>query len=84
MLKEKESDFEVKGVLCDGIDNIKVALNKMKLGKADFNFLEGMACMGGCVGGPCNLTHEIRDKNDIDKFGKTTTKATIKASLDEI
>ena len=29
VLKEKESDFEVKGVLCDGIDNIKMALNKM-------------------------------------------------------
>lgn len=32
-----------------------------------------MGCVGGCIGGPCSLTHKIRDKMDIDKYGKEMT-----------
>ena len=83
-LKEQNIDFEVKPCICDGIDNIKMALNKMKRGNVDFNFLEGMACMGGCIGGPCNITHEIKDKLDIDKFGKTSKEEGIVSSLEKV
>jgi iron only hydrogenase large subunit-like protein len=83
-IKEQNLDFEVKPCVCDGIDNIKLALNKMKRGQADFNFLEGMACLGGCIGGPCNITHEIKDKMDVDKFGKTTKQNSITSSLNKL
>ena len=76
MIKEDNIDFEVKPVLCEGLENIKKALSKVKKGQVDFNFLEGMACMGGCIGGPCNISHEIKDKFDIDKFGKKSSKQT--------
>jgi len=33
------------------------------------NFIEGMACIGGCIGGAGCLTHEAKDKNEIDKYG---------------
>lgn len=82
-LKEQNIDFEVKPAICEGIDNIRPALKKIKAGKADFNFLEGMACMGGCIGGPCNITHEIKDKFDIDRFGKKASKTSITDSLDQ-
>ena len=85
MLKEQNIDFEVKPVLCEGFDNIKKALTKVKKGvNVDFNFLEGMACMGGCIGGPCHINHEIKDKFDIDKFGKTSSSKTILESLEKI
>ena len=83
-LKEQNLEFEVKPCICEGIDNIKLALNKMKRGAADFNFLEGMACLGGCIGGPCNITHQIRDKLDIDRFGKTSKEEGILSSLEKI
>ena len=85
MLKEKNTEFEVKPVLCEGIENIKKALSKIKRGKdIDFNFLEGMVCMGGCIGGPCNINHQSRDKMQIDKFGQESSKQTITSSLEEI
>lgn len=43
--------FELKSVSCNGIEQCVSALIKMKYGKLDVNFIEGMACVGGCVGG---------------------------------
>lgn len=83
-IKEQNLEFEVKPCVCDGIDNIKLALNKMKRGNVDFNFLEGMACLGGCIGGPCNITHEIKDKMDVDRFGKTSKEENIGTSLNKV
>ena len=83
-LAEQNIQFEVKPEICGGIENIKKALLLMKKGANTFNFLEGMACMGGCVGGPCNLTHEIRDKLDLDKVGKTATQQGILSSLEQV
>lgn len=83
-LKEQNIDFEVKPIMCDGIDNIKKALSKLKRGTTEFNFLEGMACMGGCIGGPCNITHQIRDKHDIDKYGMTSKEEGILSSIKKV
>ena len=56
MLKELEvEDFEFKPVSCDGIDKCKVALLKASKGVLPNNFIEGMACVGGCIGGSGNL-----------------------------
>ena len=82
VIKENNIDFEVKPVMCEGIENIKPYLARIKFGKIDFNFLEGMACMGGCIGGPCNITHEVRDRATIDKFGKTSSLKTVQESID--
>ena len=43
-----------------------------------------MACPGGCIGGPCSLTHEIRDKADVDKYGMEAKSQTITESLDKL
>lgn len=56
MLKElKMEDFDYKPVVCDGIDKCKVALLKASKGVLPNNFIEGMACVGGCIGGSGNL-----------------------------
>lgn len=68
-LKEQNSNFIVKPIVCDGIDNCKLGLNKALSENKDFNFIEGMGCINGCIGGPCCLTHEVRDKNEVDKYG---------------
>lgn len=67
-LKEKGIDFDVKGLSVDGIDNIKKALLEIKKENPTINFIEGMACEGGCIGGPCNLQHNVKSKIMVDKF----------------
>jgi [FeFe] hydrogenase (group B1/B3) len=67
-LKEQNIDFKVNGIVCSGNKEIKLALNDLKNGNSQYNFFEGMMCEGGCIGGPCNLNHSIRNKICIDKF----------------
>lgn len=56
MLKELEiEDFEYNPISCDGIDQCKAALAKASRGMLKHNFIEGMACVGGCIGGCGNL-----------------------------
>lgn len=80
-LKEQGSDFEAKPLVCDGLDNCKMGLAKALSPNRDFNFIEGMGCVNGCIGGPCCLTHELRDKNEVDKYGKEAKEKTISEAI---
>ena len=69
-LKEQGiTDFVLKGVRCDGIEDCRKALLLVSKGKLDANFIEGMACLGGCVGGAGCLTHGERNKLEVNKYG---------------
>ena len=81
-LKEQNINFEVKSVKVDGLENCKIVLDKANSGTSDFNFIEGMACVNGCIGGPCCLTHEVRDKSEVDKYGKEALEKTIISAID--
>ncbi len=77
-LKEQgNTEFELKAVSCDGIENCKIALLKKSKGMLDANFIEGMACTGGCIGGAGCLTHGEKNKADVDKYGKLALEKTI-------
>lgn len=80
-LKEQGIAFEAKPVKCSGLDQCKLALTKYKAGRLEGNFIEGMACPGGCIGGPSCLTHEIRDAADVDKYGRESKETTIKEAV---
>lgn len=43
----------------------------------DGNFIEGMACIGGCIGGAGCLTHGMKDKAEVDKYGREAFEKTI-------
>ena len=43
----------------------------------DANFIEGMACVSGCVGGAGCLTHSEKNRVYVDKFGKESADKTI-------
>lgn len=49
------SDFTFDPAICDGIDKCKAALAKAEKNVLANNFIEGMACEGGCIGGSGNL-----------------------------
>jgi len=82
-IKEHNSDFELKPVICDGVDACKIALIKKKNNLLDGNFIEGMACEDGCIGGAGCLTHAARNKVAIDKYGKDSPYKTITESLNK-
>ena len=83
-IKEQKLDFEVNPITCDGIENIKVVLAKASRGLITNNFIEGMACVGGCIGGPCALTHAAKDRSLIDKYASKTTKKEILKNIKNI
>ena len=69
-MKEQGIDFEIKPVVCDGIESCRMALLKLSKGALDGNFIEGMACIGGCIGGAGCLTHGEKNKAAVDKYGQ--------------
>lgn len=74
-------DFDYKPIACDGIEACRMALLKASKGVLPNNFIEGMACINGCIGGAGCLTHEEKNKKDIDKYGEEALEKTIKDSL---
>ncbi|MFA6866627.1 MAG: 4Fe-4S dicluster domain-containing protein [Clostridia bacterium] len=61
---------EFKPVICDGIEQCKIALLKARKNMLEGNFIEGMACVDGCIGGAGCLTHGKKNKAEVDKYGR--------------
>ena len=76
-LNEQKIDFTVKPAVCDGIEACKTALLKKSKNVLDANFIEGMACVGGCIGGAGCLTHGEKNKAQVDVYGKEALEKTI-------
>ena len=76
-LKEQNFEFDLKAVSCDGIEQCKTALLKKSKNVLDANFIEGMACVGGCIGGAGCLTHGEKNKAQVDEYGKEAFEKTI-------
>lgn len=83
-LKEQNLQFVLQPCTCDGIEQCRVALVKKRAGRLEANFVEGMACVGGCVGGAGCLTHGERNKVEVDKYGKQALEKNIADSLAQL
>lgn len=80
-LKEQGSDFELKPLSCNGIEECKLALMKAARGRLDENFVEGMACIGGCINGAGTLTHGDANRVKVDAHSKKSPIQSISESL---
>jgi len=80
-LREQKIDFIANPIVCDGIEECRVALLKKQKGLLKENFIEGMACLGGCIGGAGCLTHGPKDKGEVDKYGHEAYEKTILDAL---
>ena len=76
-MKEQNIEFDLKPCVCDGIEECRVALLKKSKNVLKENFIEGMACVGGCIGGAGCLTHGEKNKNEVDKYGLEAMEKTI-------
>jgi [FeFe] hydrogenase (group B1/B3) len=81
-VKEKgRVDFEFKPITCDGIEACRTALLKASKNVLQNNFIEGMACAGGCIGGAGCLTHGDRNKNEVDNYGNEALEKSILSAI---
>ncbi len=57
---------EVKVAVASGLANAKALLKKIRAGEANYDFIEIMACPGGCVNGGGQIIQPASVKNFID------------------
>ena len=69
-MKEAGEDADVKVCRANGADECKKALLLMKVGRLPEDFIEGMACEGGCVGGPSSYKDQMLAKKSRDMLIK--------------
>jgi [FeFe] hydrogenase (group B1/B3) len=77
----EDTTVELKPISCDGLIECDKALKLLKFNRSPGNFIEGMACSGGCIGGPASLNHGRKDKGEVDKYGKLALEKNISDSL---
>jgi iron only hydrogenase large subunit-like protein len=81
VIEEYNIEADFKPICCDGIDECDKTLKMAKVGKLEGNFIEGMACSGGCIGGPMSLHHGHKDRKEVDKYGMQAAEKGVKDSL---
>lgn len=74
-------DFTLEACICDGIEECRAALMKAKRNVLKANFIEGMACSGGCIGGAGCLTHGEKNKAQVDKYGREAMEKNISDAI---
>ena len=79
-----DGDFDLKAISCDGIEACRTALMKKSRGVLDANFIEGMACTGGCIGGAGCLTHGEKNKAEVDKYGREALEKNISDAVSQL
>jgi len=70
LFPEKYSLFNA--IQGNGVKACKELLTKAQNGDVNANFVEGMGCVGGCVGGPKALIDSISGKSKIDEFAENS------------
>lgn len=68
VLGDEQGQEKIQAVTGNGIDECKHLLTLARSGRLPGNFLEGMACVGGCVGGPAALVQARESTRAIDKL----------------
>jgi iron only hydrogenase large subunit-like protein len=80
-IKEDNLDFALNAEVCDGLEQCRNALLKASKGRLDKNFIEGMACEGGCINGAACLHHGPKNRTEVDKYGLQALEKNIKDSI---
>ena len=79
--KEHFGIDNIKPVAMNGIDECKVNLFKLKLGRSTDNFFEGMACDGGCLNGALCIHHGPKNAKEVEKFGNQAKEKDVENSV---
>ena len=80
VIQSENLKVDFNPVTCNGLKECEMALKLAEIGRSKGNFIEGMACTGGCIGGPASLRHGTKDIKAVDDYGKLAMEITIKDS----
>ncbi len=67
-MKETDQTVDAKVCRANGAAECKKALLLLKAGRLPEDFIEGMVCEGGCVGGPSGFEAPLKAKKNRDKL----------------
>lgn len=75
-----------KAVQANGVKECKELLNKVQACELKANFIEGMGCIGGCVGGPKRIVDPTIGKKHVDEvaYSSPIKVATHSHTMDEV
>lgn len=84
-IKEMDLNVDIKPVTCNGLEECDKTLKIMKAGKLTDNFVEGMACNGGCIGGAGVINNNINlAKFAVNKFGDKSSYKNINERVNQL
>ena len=67
-MKETDQEVDAKVFKANGAMECKKAMLLLKAGRLPEDFVEGMICEGGCVGGPSGYADPMKTKKVRDKL----------------
>lgn len=70
VIKDKNLDIDFRPVKITGHENLKRYMLLAKNGKLPGNFIEGMLCEGGCIGGAGTVCSQTKTRMPLNKFTK--------------
>ncbi|MCQ3915388.1 MAG: monomeric [FeFe] hydrogenase [Mycoplasmoidaceae bacterium] len=77
-------DFQLSSLACSGMKECIKAIESLAAGTSKYNFIEGMACEGGCVCGPESLNHNAAvGRSFVQAYAKSSKHKTLKESIDK-
>lgn len=76
-ISDKNIDVDFKPYKVSGGDDIKKAMTLAKVGRLPGNFIEGMMCDNGCIGGAGTMIGSLKTKGQLIKFSNNSNKKTI-------
>lgn len=83
-IKERIGDsVKVDPMICDGIEKCRIALLRADKGKLPNNFIEGMVCEGGCIGGSACLSHGSGNRKNIEAYGISSKIKEIQTAVEQ-
>ena len=84
----KEATVDIAGrtiniCVTSGLNNAKAVLELIKSGKKHYDFIEVMACPGGCINGG-GMPRKINDNNAVNKRAKALYKSDSQKNISQI
>lgn len=81
-LKESDNEIDAKVCVANGATECKKALLLLKVAKLPQDFIEGMICDGGCVGGPSSFKDQFASKKNREALLAKADKRDIHENLE--
>ncbi|NLU08471.1 4Fe-4S dicluster domain-containing protein [uncultured Clostridium sp.] len=74
---DKKDKIDFKPVKASGRDEIKKAMVIARSKRLHGNFIEGMMCQGGCIGGPGTMVSLMKSRPQLIKFSRKSSKKSV-------